>query len=100
MAKGNNVTFKKVTLRNGNDVWTIFGGTVSHLSVISCRWLNYGIGGAINHDSSELYIIGKHAVIKNNVFEAAGVGVRTAIEVHDSGKTVTGNIVRNYYCGI
>lgn len=53
------------------------------------------------HDHSTLYITAAGQTITGNVFlgVAGGKGATTAIETHGSAQVVTGNRVRDFYCG-
>ncbi|MGD0910022.1 MAG: glycosyl hydrolase family 28-related protein, partial [Candidatus Acidiferrales bacterium] len=93
---GTNVTIQNVKFINGNDIQTIALNNCNGCTIANNHWSNYGIGGTFDHDSSEIYLTGTGGTVTGNIFAAAGLGVRTAIEVHQDSKLVTGNIVTGY----
>lgn len=97
---GQNITWNNIKFINGNDVQSIVGNPCNDCIITGNKWSNYGIGGTFDHDSSEIYLTGTNGTVALNEFDAAGLGVRTAIEVHQDNKQVTGNIIHNYRYGI
>ena len=91
-----NVTVQNVKFINGNDVQTVSLNLCNNCSIINNHWSNMGIGGTYDHDSSEIYLTGTGGIVEGNTFQAAGIGVRTAIEVHQDSKIVSGNVIQNY----
>jgi hypothetical protein len=98
--KGEGVTVRDVKFINGNDVQTLSLNGCDSCNVIGNSWSNFGIGGALDHDSSEVYLVGNASIVEKNTFKAAGVGVRTAIEVHKGNIRVAGNVIIGYRIGI
>jgi hypothetical protein len=96
------LTFRNLTFKNGNGVWTIFTNNTDNAVVDGCHWLNWGINSSIQYDSSLIYTNGQNggSVITNNDFTASGPAVRTAIEVHNSNTVVTGNRIYGFGVGI
>jgi hypothetical protein len=91
-----NVVFRHMHFINGNDVQTIAANQCNRCTITANTWSNYGTGGTYNHDSSEIYLTGIDGEVTNNTFDASGLGVRTAIEVHQDHKLVKGNVVNRY----
>jgi hypothetical protein len=91
-----NVTIQNVKFINGNDVQSISLNSCNGCTITGNHWSNMGIGGTFDHDSSEIYLTGTGGTVTGNIFAAAGLGVRTAIEVHQDSKLVTGNVVNGY----
>jgi hypothetical protein len=100
LTNGENVTVKNIKFINGNDVQTLSLNGCDFCHVTGNSWSNFGIGGAVDHDSSEVYLVGNGGTVEGNTFQAAGIGVRTAIEVHHGNTRVSGNVITGYRTGI
>lgn len=95
-AAAQNVTVQNVNIINGNDESSVSLNNCNDCTITNNHWSNMGIGGTFVHDSSEIYLTGSGGSVTGNTFQGAGLGVRTAIEVHQDTKLVQGNVVSNY----
>ena len=98
--KGERVAVRGIRFINGNDVQTVSLNGCDACDVTNNSWFNFGVGGNFDHDSSEVYLTGKAGTVEGNSFQASGIGVRTAIEVHHGDVRVVKNTIRGYRIGV
>ncbi|MFD7521438.1 right-handed parallel beta-helix repeat-containing protein [Paenibacillus chitinolyticus] len=97
---GDNMVFDNLTMKNGVNQNSIITNKATNITINACRFLNMGADTTTNHDHSTLYVVGDGAVITNNIFQAKGIGIRTAIEIHGQDKLIQGNIISRYRIGL
>lgn len=102
ITSGPRIDVRDMTFRNilGVQVVALYS---SDASVVGNTFSAIG-GGTVNFDHSSIYTRGDRALVQDNNLEslngAGTFGVRTAIEIHNSDQTVTGNTIDGYLKGI
>ena len=97
---GNGLTFKNLTFKNGNGVWSI-ATAANNVTINGNHWLNWGLNSSVNFDASLIYsnpVFG--TTVTNNDFTAGGPALRSAIEVHNNDAVIQGNRVYGFPIGI
>lgn len=99
---GKRIAIDRTRFTNQTAVWSVaVNGTLdgmTDVAITNSRFDNVG-GNAVDYDHSSIYTQGSRMLVAKNSFVSRGAGTkgaRTAIEIHGSDQTVSGNTINGY----
>jgi hypothetical protein len=99
---GKRIAIDRTRFTNQTAVWSVaVNGTLDRMTdvaITNSRFDNVG-GNAVDYDHSSIYTQGSRMLVAKNSFVSRGAGTkgaRTAIEIHGSDQTVSGNTINGY----